>query len=123
SAINKSISRWAAPKERGFVVALGLVSTPLGALLTAPIASGLQYATGGWRAMFIILGVVSLVVLFFLMRVFTDSPQSNKYISDEEKAYLAQEKAKEEQAKPGNADDSASVRVPWWSYFKSRTLV
>jgi MFS transporter, ACS family, hexuronate transporter len=123
SAINKSISNWAAPKERGFVISLGLVSTPLGALLTAPIASGLQYVTGGWRAMFIVLGVVSLVVLALLMRVFTDKPQDNRYISEEEKRYLAREQA-QEFATGQYADATVQgAKIPWWWFFRSRTLV
>lgn len=123
SAINKSISNWAIPKERGFVVALGLVSTPLGAMLAAPIASGLQFVSGGWRAMFIVLGIVSLIVLVALMRVFTDRPEQSHYISQEEKEYLAQEKARE-QANEGAAQSSHSeTAIPWWAYFRSRTLV
>jgi MFS family permease len=31
TAINKSVANWATPKERGFVISLGLLSTPLGA--------------------------------------------------------------------------------------------
>lgn len=30
SVINKSVANWATPKERGFVVSVGLLSTPLG---------------------------------------------------------------------------------------------
>src|SRR5690625_6095944 len=36
STINKTVANWATPKERGFAVSLGLLGTPLGALLTAP---------------------------------------------------------------------------------------
>ena len=56
SIINKTIANWATPRERGFVVGFGLLSTPLGALLTAPVAVGLLSLTGSWRAMFYILG-------------------------------------------------------------------
>lgn len=39
SIINKTMSAWAPPRD--FAVSIGLLSTPLGALLTAPVAVGL----------------------------------------------------------------------------------
>ena len=39
STMNKTNANWAAPKERGLLSALGLIGVPLGALITAPIAS------------------------------------------------------------------------------------
>lgn len=124
SAINKSISVWALPKERGFVVALGLVSTPLGALLTAPIAIGLMYATGGWRTMFIILGLISLVLILYFVRIFTDRPEQSTFISEEEKHYI-QSELNAERAKGSTASISTDdgPKVPWWHYFLNRSLV
>jgi len=122
SAINKSISVWATSKERGFVVAMGLVSTPLGALLTAPIAIGLQTLTGGWRAMFICLGVVSLCLLIYFVRLYTDKPEDSRFISEEEKRYLAQERAAQE-AQNQVQQTSDEAKIPWWAFFLNRSLV
>ena len=74
----------ATPRERGFVVGFGLLSTPLGALLTAPVAVGLLSLTGSWRAMFYILGGAGLIVLVFFMRIFTDRPETNPRVSPAE---------------------------------------
>jgi len=60
SLINKSVSNWATRAERGFVLSVGLVSTPVGSLLTAPISVGLLTVTGSWRVMFLVIGVSSL---------------------------------------------------------------
>src|SRR5215472_12884754 len=49
STINKTMGRWSTTKERGFAVSLGLLSTPLGALLTAPVSVALLTLTGSWR--------------------------------------------------------------------------
>jgi sugar phosphate permease len=116
SVINKSVANWATPKERGFVVSVGLLSTPLGALLTAPIAVGLQKLTGDWRSMFVILGVCSLLLLFFFMRRFTDRPDENPRVSQQEREFLRAERGETKQA-----DDAE--RLPWWSFFQNRSLV
>ena len=60
STINKSVSIWAAPRERALLSSLTLASTPVGAMITAPISVGLLLLTGDWRLMFIAVGVVSL---------------------------------------------------------------
>jgi ACS family hexuronate transporter-like MFS transporter len=124
SAINKSVSLWAVPKERGFVIALGLVSTPLGALLTAPIATGLQHVTGGWRSMFVILGVTSLCLILYFVRIFTDRPADNKFLSETEKRYIETElQVERNTANPASTADDTQVRIPWWHYFLNRSLV
>lgn len=123
SVINKTIGSWATPKERGFVVGIGLLSTPLGALLTAPVAVGLLTLTGSWRAMFIILGVVGLVAIIILMRYFTNTPRENKYISPEElhEIELSQEALLIEM--PANPSISLNKHLRWFDFFKSKTLI
>jgi sugar phosphate permease len=118
SVINKSVGNWATPKERGFVVSVGLLSTPLGALLTAPIAVGLQSLTGDWRSMFIILGVVSLLLLFFFMRRFTDHPDDNPRVSQAERDYLRQERGGQT-----TASNASEPKLPWWSFFQNKNLI
>jgi len=118
SVINKSVGNWATPKERGFVVSVGLLSTPLGALLTAPIAVGLQTLTGDWRSMFVILGVVSLVFLVFFMRRFTDHPDDNPRVSQAERDHLRQERGSQI-----NSNDTSEQTLPWWSFFQNKNLI
>ena len=121
SIINKTIGNWATTKERGFVVGIGLLSTPLGALLTAPVSVGLLALTGSWKAMFIILGLVGLVALYFLMRVFTNSPRESKHISPEELAEIeASQLAAEQNSEHA---DTSGEGLKWYDFFKSRTLV
>lgn len=70
------------------MVGFGLLSTPLGALLTAPVAVGLLTLTDSWRAMFFILGGAGLLVLVFFMRIFTDRPETNPRVSPQELAEI-----------------------------------
>ncbi|WP_240320261.1 MFS transporter [Achromobacter insuavis] len=117
SIINKTIANWATPRERGFVVGFGLLSTPLGALLTAPVAVGLLSLTGSWRAMFYILGAAGLLVLVLFMRIFTDRPDTNPRVSPAELREIQAARA-EQAAAQGDAP-----ALPWWSFFRSKTLL
>ncbi|MGB3818294.1 MFS transporter [Achromobacter pulmonis] len=119
SIINKTIANWATPRERGFVVGFGLLSTPLGALLTAPVAVGLLSLTGSWRAMFYILGAAGLLVLVLFMRIFTDRPDTNPRVSPAELSEI--QAARAEQAAAGQGGDGPAL--PWWSFFRSKTLL
>lgn len=73
--MNKTIAGWAPDNERGFALSIGLVSTQVGALLTAPVAVGLLLLTHDWRIMFIVLGIFSLLAMLLFARTFTDTPQ------------------------------------------------
>ncbi len=116
SIINKTMSAWAAPAERGFAVSIGLLSTPLGALLTAPVAVGLLLLTDSWRAMYVVLGVLGLVLIALFARVYTNRPEDHPQVNAAE---LAQIQAGRSEVPKG----TASAALPWWAFFKSRTLV
>lgn len=115
SVINKSVASWATSKERAFVVSIGLLSTPLGAALTAPIAVGLLALTHSWRVMFIILGIVSLVLLLFFMTRFTNTPVANPGVSQQEKDYI--------QNNQNRSTTDNQPRLPWYTFFASKTLL
>lgn len=119
SIINKTNANWATKNERGFIVGIGLLSTPLGALLTAPVSVGLLTLTGSWRLMFIIIGIVGLLALFFLMKFFTNTPQENKYVSKQELAEIEANQLTSSKDQSGLMDDN----LKWFDFFKSRTLV
>lgn len=81
SLINKTTSAWAAPLDRGTSVSVGLLSTPLGALVTAPISTRLLLLTDSWRVTFLVLAVVSAVAMIIFLRLFTTSPADNPRVS------------------------------------------
>lgn len=118
--INRTMADWAAPKERGFAVALGAVSTPLGALLTAPVAVGLLTITGSWRTTFVVLGALGLVWLVAFMVLFRNTPEEHPRVSEAELAVI---RAHDEEEGPEQAHDTDGPRVPVWRFFTSRTLM
>jgi sugar phosphate permease len=82
--INKTMSAWAAPQERATSVSMGLLSAPLGALITAPVSVGLLLVTGNWRITFLVLAIVSAVVLGAFLHLFTSQPKDNPRVSARE---------------------------------------
>jgi MFS transporter, ACS family, hexuronate transporter len=84
STINKTMALWAAPRERAISVSLGLLSAPLGSLLTAPASVGLLLLTNNWRFMFLLLAVISVVALVVFLCYFTDRPSDNRRVSQAE---------------------------------------
>lgn len=88
SVINKTMSAWSAPRDRGTSVSIGLLSTPLGALVTAPVSVGLLLLTNSWRVTFLLLAVVSAVVLALFLRLFTNRPADNPRVGPEELALI-----------------------------------
>ncbi|WHY72913.1 MFS transporter [Fictibacillus enclensis] len=120
STINRTMANWAAPKERGFAASLGLLGTPLGALLTAPIAVALLSFTS-WKTMFIILGVIGLIWIFVWMKVFTDQPEDNTKVSMEELAEIRNQK--ELLSSEKLVDEKEEEQVPWHHFFRNPTLI
>jgi sugar phosphate permease len=119
STINKTMANWASPKERGFAASLGLLGTPLGAMLTAPAAVGLLSITD-WRTMFIILGVLGLIWVAVWIKVFTNKPEDHPRVTPEE---LAEIRSKDLIKGETSLEHSEQVRVPWYTFFKNPTLV
>jgi sugar phosphate permease len=119
STINRTMANWAAPKERGFAAALGLLGTPLGALLTAPIAVALLSFTD-WKTMFLILGVIGLLWVLVWMKVFTDQPEDNPRVSKEE---LAEIRSSKDLLKSEKVVQVEQTHVPWYHFFKNPTLI
>nr|WP_315594979.1 MFS transporter [uncultured Cupriavidus sp.] len=117
SIINKTMSTWAAPSERGFAVSIGLLSTPLGALLTAPVAVGLLMLTDSWRTMYVILGVLGFVLIALFAWAYTNKPEDHPKVNAAELALIQAGRP------PAQKTEDLSGAYPWWSFFKSRTLV
>lgn len=120
STINRTMANWAAPKEKGFATALGLLGTPLGALLTAPIAVAILSVTN-WKNMFLILGIIGLVWVVVWAKMFTDLPEDHPKVS---KAELAEIRSKEDLLKSETSlVEARQIHAPWYTFFKNPTLV
>jgi ACS family hexuronate transporter-like MFS transporter len=118
SILNKTVSLWAAPSERAQLSSLALASTPVGAMITAPISVGLLLLTGDWRTTFVILGVCSLVLLCIFASIFTDRPDQCARVNAAELARITQSTSV-----LAAQTDEEGERPSWFSFFTSRTLI
>jgi sugar phosphate permease len=119
STINKTNANWATPKERGFAASLGLLGTPLGALLTAPIAVGLLSITS-WKVVFVILGCLGLFWILVWSFMFTDLPEKHPKVSKEELEKIRSIKDLLPDEKIVGQDDES---IKWYYFFKNPTLI
>jgi sugar phosphate permease len=111
--MNKAIAHWAPDNERGMALGIGLLSTQVGALLTAPVAVGLLLLTHDWRTMFIVLGLGSLLAMALFARTFRDDPEQHPHANEAERALI----------RNGQAAQRSEATLPWWHFFTSRTLM
>jgi sugar phosphate permease len=120
STINRTMANWAAPKERGFAASIGLLGTPLGALLTAPVAVALL-SFMNWKSMFLILGIIGMIWILIWMKMFTNNPEDHPKVSKEELEEIRSTKdlLKSEQV----VNKETQAHVPWYHFFKNPTLV
>jgi sugar phosphate permease len=120
STISKTNANWAAPKERGLLSALGLIGVPLGALITAPVVSGLLTITN-WRVLFILMGVLGLIWVVIWAKVFTDYPEDNKKVSARE---IEEIRSTEDTVKgEKTVETEQNAHEKWYHFFKSPTLI
>ena len=119
STINKSVSNWAAPRERALMSSLTLASTPVGAMITAPISVGLLRLTGDWQLMFVAVGFISLALVLLFAITFSDRPGNSPRVNSAELAKI-------NEVVPGLSQAPASEDTPkpsWFSFFTSPTLI
>jgi len=86
-AILVLIGRWFPAEERGRANALIIGSIALASILGGPF-NGWIIEEWGWRSLFIIEGLLSLLLLFIWMPLMADGPKDAKWISIAEKEYL-----------------------------------
>ncbi|MBD1380984.1 MFS transporter [Metabacillus arenae] len=120
TAINRTVANWSAPGEKAFLLSLGHVGVPIGALLTAPVAVFL-ISIVGWKGMFVVLGVLGLIWVLVWAKIFTDYPENHPRVSKEE---LAEIRSSEELLESENAlEISQHTNTSWYHFFKNPTLV
>lgn len=122
STTNRTMANWATVRERGLAASLGLLGTPVGSVLTAPVAVALLALTHSWRVLFIALGILGLAWVLVWTRLFTDMPEDNPRVTSSE---LSQIRSTNDlvAGEHSLATDTAEPKLRWWRFFASPTLV
>lgn len=111
----KVVSEWFPKKERALAFGIFNTGSSVGAVVAPPVIA-LIIATWNWHWTFFIFGAVGLVWAVVWLIVYT-VPARSKFVTDEERAWIAASQAEEQLA-----GQHALQRIPWISLFKYRKL-
>ncbi|XP_032682800.1 sialin-like [Odontomachus brunneus] len=109
--VNVLVGKWVIYEEKSMWVGIIYAGTSLGTVISI-LTSGMILNYLGWEAIFYIHGVLPLIwcVVFYIF--FEDSPEEQKYITDEERSLIVNSYG---HRSPG----SMKMKIPWKSIFTS----
>ncbi|ONX62227.1 MFS transporter, partial [Burkholderia cenocepacia] len=81
------VSHWFPDRERGRANAMVILFVPLAGMITAPL-SGFILAAYDWHHLFFCAGALSLLCLVVWMLFADDGPETARWVSPREKAYI-----------------------------------
>lgn len=123
------ISQWTPPSIRARALSGALVAVPLSMVLGGPLCGWLLGADSAlglepWRFMFVVLAVPNFVLAFAAALYLVDRPDKARWLSDEERAWLARE-FRAQEGTPGPAVPLGDLaRDPWlWRCAASWLLI
>ena len=109
----RSLSRWMLPTERGFAQGVTHAGSRLGAALTPPIVVAL-IAAYGWRAPFLLFGILGVVWAAAWFSYYRDTPEQHTGVNSAERELIHRSM--------GGARSATSRGVPWRRILGSATL-
>ena len=86
-AILVIIAHWFPQSERGRANSYFIMNIAIASIITGPV-SGWLVTTYGWRAVFLVEGAVSFLLIFVWWPLISNRPSEAKWISKEEREYL-----------------------------------
>ncbi len=112
-------SHWFRLADRTRAKAVFMVTQPLSLLVAVPLSSWIMHSVhwgglAGWRWIFILEGLPSVVLGVVTIFYLTDRPADARWLREDERAWLTAELAREEQEKvaAGRVSISAALRNP-----------
>ena len=99
------LSQWFPTAQRARALSRFIVATPLAAMLGNPLAGWLMRLDGslglqGWRWVFLVQGIPSVLLGVMTLVLLTDSPENARWLSDEQRAWLAGRLRRDEEDSP-----------------------
>jgi ACS family hexuronate transporter-like MFS transporter len=107
----KTTSEWFPKKDRSFASGVLNAGSNVGVILTA-LCIPFIIANFGWRASFIITGILGFLLLFIWLRLY-NRPHLSKKISKQELEYITQDN-------DNNQNAESTKKIPFWQLFKYR---
>jgi MFS transporter, ACS family, tartrate transporter len=113
------MKRWFPATARARAVAWFMTANPLAGIVGSPISGALLGLRGarlaGWQWMYLIEGLPAILLGFAVYRFLTDRPEDASWLGNEERAWLLEKLASEEQG--GSKADATSL---WSVIFSPR---
>jgi len=110
--VSRVFSRWFPRRERGTANGILFLGSRAGGMLSAPIAL-LLIGRWGWRASFVVFGVLGIAWAAAWYGWFRDEPRDHDAVSEEELAWIEQDRGR---------DDGARPATPWRTLLGSANL-
>lgn len=112
------ISQWTPPSIRARALAGALVAVPLSMVLGGPLCGWLlgvanPWGLEPWRFMFLMLAVPNFVLAVAAALYLVDGPEKARWLSDDERTWLANEFRAQEVTLGANASLGEIARDPW----------
>ncbi|MBP2076042.1 MFS transporter [Oceanobacillus polygoni] len=95
------VTNWFSPREYSSALGVAFAGVYLGPALASPIIVWM-IASYGWRTPFYVMGVIGILWAICWYKVYTDRPEKNRFLSNEEKAWILSE-----QGEVSKSSDSA----------------
>ncbi|EFH7244806.1 MFS transporter [Escherichia coli] len=111
-AMSRTLANWVSPKERTFTSSITLIGTPLGSIITAPLAVFLLSVTN-WRVTLVLLGVLGIIWVLIFARIFTNQPEDHPRVNAAELAEIREDVASVDEVH-GSQDKGR-----WLDFFKN----
>jgi MFS transporter, ACS family, tartrate transporter len=106
------LKRWFPARARARAVAWFMTANPLAGIVGSPVSGALLGLTGkglsGWQWMFLMEGVPAILLGVIVLRVLSDRPQQAAWLKGEERVWLLDKLASEQQA------ESALKQAGFW---------
>ncbi len=99
-SLSRAIFSWMPLRERGTVIGLNFSGSRLGAAFALPFVAWL-IDSYGWRASFLILGVIGILWALVWWLTFRDSPEAHPKVSAEERDYIVTHRQQVEPSEAG----------------------
>lgn len=109
--VNVLLGKWVVYEEKSMWVGIIYAGTSLGTVISI-LTSGLILKDLGWEAVFYIHGVLPLLWCIVFYCFFEDSPENQKFITEEERTLLTTTYGH-------RTPQSSKMKIPWKAIFTS----
>lgn len=113
------VGQWMPKTHRASAIAISMLSVPISVIIGGPLSGWLMtqdnaFAMEGWRWMFLVEGLPTVILAFVVLAFFVNGPNDAKWLTPQEKSWLADALAADEAAAGPKAASSVMAAVLSW---------